>query len=90
LAALRSNRILALQSVVLDDDDFYKRFKMGFRQESLAELMFYTKLNRYGRGVLLDAAGAERDDCIEVLVHARDSLDALYHLLRCKPSAFIC
>jgi hypothetical protein len=90
LAALRNNRILALQSVVLDDDDFYKRFKMGFRQESLAELMFYTKLNRYGRGVLLDAAGAERGDCIEVLVHARDSLDALYHLLRCKPSAFIC
>jgi hypothetical protein len=94
LEALKINDILNLHSVLLDDDNYCRRLELGFHRGTFvdyprAELCFYTKLNRYGRGGILEAAPS-REACLKVLVQARDDLDALYYLLQYKPYMLVC
>lgn len=102
LEALKGNRILALCSVVLDDNYFHRHANQqqqheppdlrgagGMRNALKEEIDFHTKrLNAVGRAVLFHPSGTCREECVDVLVKARNDLDALYYLLRCRPSAF--
>ena len=47
---------------------------------------YYSKLNRFGRGRLLENSNIGRDEWVDTLIKVRDDLDCIYYFLKAQPS----